>query len=350
MTADNETPLPDSAPKDRRAFTASEMIQCSGCARANPPMRSSCLYCGAALEGSQETSLPPLTSSSPAALDLLPSVLKPEPQSESLSHVVILDPHVGGASLSDIAATSGLTTAELEMLLSSSPKAALLCSAVDPAQAELLSNRLRGSGLETMVVTDKELDLHSPPKDLRALEFTESSLTGVGRRGQTKETVGWDDLILIVPGRLHRSTVEIEEKRSGARRRKLDERELSSDEALLDIYVRNDHASWRILSNSFDFSCLAEQKSITAFQNFAALTELLQDRARKADFNDSYNRLRSILTKVWPVEERAGLTERRRAGARSFHATITSSDNLKEFTRYSRLLGFLKARELANKV
>ena len=312
-------------------------------------MRSSCLYCGTPLEGSQETSLAPLTPSGPAALDQLPSVLKPEPQSETLSHVVILNPDAR-ASLPDIAAMSGLTDSELEILLASSSKPALLCSAVDPVQAELLSNRSRGSGLETMVVTDEELDLHTPPKDLRALEFTDGSLIGVGRRGQTKETVGWDDVILVVAGRLHRTTVEIEEKRSGGRRRKLDERELSTDEALLDIYVRNDHAGWRILSNSFDFSCLAEQKSITAFQNFAALTELLQDRARKADFNDSYNRLRSILTKVWPFEERAGLTERRRAGARSFHATITSSDNLKEFTRYSRLLGFLKARELANKV
>jgi len=97
-------------------------------------MRSSCLYCGAALEGSQETSLAPVTPSSPAALDLLPSVLKPGPQSESLSHVVVLNPDVGRASLPDIAAVSGLTTAELEILLSSSPKAALLCSAVDPGE------------------------------------------------------------------------------------------------------------------------------------------------------------------------------------------------------------------------
>jgi hypothetical protein len=308
------------------------------------------LYCGFALEGPNANSLGPLTPSSPATLQLAPSVLKLEPEQGSLSHVVILNPDTGKASLADLATTSNLTTGELETLLSSSSKGAPLYSAVDPAEAELLSKRLRGSGVETIVVADEQLDLDSQPKDLRALEFTDDSLIGVGRRGQEKAEVKWDDVILIVAGRLHSTTVEVEEKRGGGRRRKLHERELSTDEALLDIYAQNDNQGWRISSNSFDFSCLGDQKSLTTFQNVAALTEMLQDRAAEADFDDLYNRLRSILTKVWPVEERAGLTERRWAGARAFHATIISSDNLAEFTRYSRLRRFLKARELANKV
>jgi len=277
--------------------------------------------------------------------------LIPESEHRSLSHVVILEPDAGMVSLADLATTSNLTTAELQTLLSSSSKGAPVCSVVDRAEAELLSSRLRSSGVETIVVNDEELDLDSPPKDLRALEFTVDSLVGVGRRGQEKALVNWDDVILMVLGRLHGTTVEVEEKRSGGRRRKLDERELSTDEALLDIYVQDDTPGWRIRSNNFDFSCLGDQKSITAFQNFAVLTEMLQDRAAKADFDNSYNRLRSILTKVWPAEERTGMTERRRAGARTFHASITSSDNLDEFTRYSRLRRFLKARESsANKV
>jgi hypothetical protein len=251
---------------------------------------------------------------------------------------------------SDLATVSNLTMGELEILLSSSAKSAPVCSAADSAGAELLSARLRDLGVETLVVADEQLGLESPSKDLRTLGFSDDSLVGVGRRDQTKAMATWNDVILIVTGRLHRTTVEVEEKRSGGRRRKLDERELSTDEALLDIYVENDDVGWRIRSNSFDFSCLGEQKSITAFQNFAALTEMLRRRAAHADFDESYNRLRSILAKVWPVEERARTTERRRAGARAFHTTITSSDNLDEFTRYSRLRRFLKARELANKV
>ncbi|HEY6045494.1 MAG TPA: hypothetical protein VIU65_02760 [Pyrinomonadaceae bacterium] len=350
MTADNETPFPDSAPKDRRAFTASEMIQCSGCARANPPTRSNCLYCGVALEGSRETSLVPLAPSSPTALDLAPLVAKPEPEQKSLSHVVILNSEIGRAVIPDLSNMTSLTSDELEALLSSSSKGAPVCSAVDPAEAELFSNRFSVSGVETIVVTDEELNLGNPPKDLRTMKFTDGSLIGLGRRGQMKETVTWDEIVLIVAGRLHRTTVEVEEKRSGERRRKLDERELSTDEALLDIYAQDDHTGWRIYSNSFDFSCLGDQKSITAFQNFAALTKVVKDRAGQADFDDSYNRLRSILTKVWPAEEPAGLTERRRAGGRAFHAIITSHDNLAEFTRYSRLRRFLKARESANQV
>ena len=345
MTTDNETPSSDSVPNDRRAFTASELIQCSGCSRANPPTRSNCLYCGVALESSNANSLIPPTPSTPEALPLLPSVFKSEAERASLSHVVILDPDLARASLTDLATMSGLTTAELEALLSFSSKEAPLCSAADPASAELLSDGLRGCGIETVVVADEQLDLANPPKDLRALELTDDFLIGMGRRGQTEEPVTWDNIILIVAGRRHRTTVEVEEKRSGGRSRQLDERELSTDEALLDIYVQNDRAGWRIHGNSFDFSCLGNQKSITAFENFASLTTMLRERAGKADFDDSYNRLRSILAKIWPVEERAGLTERRRAGARAFHATITSSDNLEEFTRYSRLRRFLKAGE-----
>lgn len=308
------------------------------------------MYCGVALEGSRATSLVQSTIAIPEVLQSVPSVLIPEPGRRSLSHIVILNPDAGMVSLADLATTSNLTIAELETLLSSSSKGAPVCSLLDSAEAELLSSRLRGSGLETIVVSDDQLELESPSKDWRALEFTEDCLIGVGRRGQEKALVNWDEVILIVMGRLHGTTVEVEEKRSGGRRRKLDERELSTDEALLDIYVQDDTPGWRIRSHSFDFSCLGDQKSITAFENFAALTEMLQDRAVKAEFDNSYNRLRSILMKVWPAEKRTGLTERRRAGARAFHATITSSDNLDEFTRYSRLRRFLKARESADKV
>jgi hypothetical protein len=350
VTANDETPFPDAAPKAARAFAATEMIQCPGCSRANPPTRNNCLYCGFALEGSNATGLVPSTPSSPKALQLASSLLKSEPERGSLFHVVVLNPNAATTSLADLAAMSNLTTAELETLLSSSSNGVPLCASEDSAEAELLSRRLLSSGVETIVLADEQLCLESPPGDLRAFEFSEDSLIGVLRRGHEKAKAKYQDITLIVVGRLHSNTVEVEEKRSGGRRRKLSERQLSTDEAVLDIYVQNDNLGCRVRSNNFDFSCLGVQKSITAFQNFAALTEMLRDRAAEADFDHSYNRLRSILTKVWPVEARAALTERRRAGARAFHATITSTDNLDEFTRYSRLRRFLKARESANKV
>jgi hypothetical protein len=97
---------------------------------------------------------------------------------------------------------------------------------------------------------------------------------------------------------------------------------------------------------NFDFSCLGKEKSITAFQNFAVLTNLLRARAVNAMFDEAYNRSRSILAKMWPAEEPENRTERRR----DFHASVrtTTSDNLSQFTRYSRLRRLLKQRDAAH--
>lgn len=336
MTEDNDTTWPDAATKDSRAFAPSEMVACSGCSRANPPTRSNCLYCGGALETSVALAVVPSTP-------LLPQF---EPEQRSLFHVVIANPNVDGSALASLATTSNLTTAELNLVLSSSATGSPLCSRVDETQTEKICERLRGSSVEAIAISDQALKLDIEPRELRTLEFTDESLVATGRRDNEKVAVTWNDVTLIVAGRLHIKTVETEEKRGRRRSRTLDQRELSTDEAVLDIYVRTDDLGWRIKSGSFDFSCLGENKSITAFENYAALTNALRDRAAHADFDDSYNRLRSVLAKIWPVEERKSSTERRRTATRNFHATKTSSDNMREFTRYSRMRQFLKGREL----
>jgi hypothetical protein len=331
VTADNEPKWTDAAPKDRRAFSASEMIECSGCSRANAPTRTNCLYCGTALENAAGASIIQLAPSIPAA------------EQGSLFHVVIVSPNPLENSLAELATISNLTTAELESVLSSSANGAPFCTVADSSQAERIRERLRGLEVNALVVTDEQLKLDVPPKDLRALEFTEESLVALYRRGDEKISVAWKELTLIAAGRLHATTIEIEKKRSRRTGRTLAEREFSTDEALLDLYVRNDSGGWRIRSGSFDFSCLGNEKSLTAFQNFATLTSVLRRNATDADFDDSYNRLRSVLTRMWPGKEPEGKGERRRTASREFEATITSSDNLAEFTRYSRLRRFLKS-------
>jgi hypothetical protein len=330
VSADNETNWTELAPPDRRAFSASEMVECSACSRANPPTRSNCLYCGAALAVSA-TNLVRFESADSKS------------EQGSLSHVVITNPEINETALAELSKISNLSTTELETLLSSLGSG-ISFGIVDPAQAELICQRLRELGVEAFTIADEQLKLDSLPKDVRALEFRDDSLIGVSRRGGEGAPVPWTDVVLIVVGRLRVTTMEIEEKKTRGGSRMLAERELSTDEAVLDIYTRNDEIGWRIRSGSFDFSCLGDDKSITAFQNFTALTNVLRDRAVNADVDSAYDRLRSLLVKMWPSEEPEGKTERRRAGLRDFHATITSTDNLNEFTRYSRLRRFLKQR------
>jgi hypothetical protein len=338
VTADNETKWTDAAPQDRRAFSASEMIECSGCSRANPPTRANCLYCGAALENAAGANF----------MQLTPTVAAPE--QGSLFHVVIVTPIPLESALAELATISSLTPMELDLVFSSSNNGTPFCAVDNSSQAELIRERLRGLDVKALVITDDQLNLNVAPKDVRALEFTEHSLVAIYRRGDEKISVAWNDVTLIVAGRLHATTVEIEQKRSRRRGRTLAEREFSTDEAMLDLYVLNDGVGWRIRNASFDFSCLENEKSLTAFQNFATLTSVLRRRAADVEFDESYNRLRPILARMWPVKEPEGKRERRRTASREFEATITSSDNLAEFTRYSRLRRFLKSREPADTV
>ena len=104
---------------------------------------------------------------------------------------------------------------------------------------------------------------------------------------------------------------------------------------------------WRIRAGSFDFSCLGAEKKPVAFENFRALADVLRRNAAHAVYDDSYVRIRVALNKVWPLEARAGATERRRTLTREINATATISDNELQFTRYSRLLRLL-APQLQN--
>ncbi|HKP38932.1 MAG TPA: hypothetical protein VJT71_18885, partial [Pyrinomonadaceae bacterium] len=162
MSGDNETTWTDAVPKDRRAFTASEMIECSACSRANPPTRSNCLYCGAALETSGAASLVPVAS--------------PIPESEpgNLYHVVA----VIAAAPADSSSLS-LTTAPREFVPIGND--ALFCSFTNAVQAEMTCARL-GEAFATVTVEDEQLNLDLSPQELRALEFTHDSMIAVLRR------------------------------------------------------------------------------------------------------------------------------------------------------------------------
>ena len=170
------------------------------------------------------------------------------------------------------------------------------------------------------------------------MEIGEELVTAIGPRGQRQSPVSWSDLSLIVVGHLHFISLEVEQKPKKSYRKVVAERRLSTDEAVLDIYRRNETSAWRIKSSSFDFSCLGDRKAITAFENFTNLIEVAQQRANGADFNDDYVRLRPLLDMIWPVEDSEQPRQRRRAGWRELEATVTHTHNTAQFDIYSRLL------------
>jgi hypothetical protein len=313
-----------------RAFSASELAPCAACSRANPPTRTSCLYCGAPLEITH--------------VDAFSAVAPQETEAgSSVSfHVVgIAGPQVEGAALEQVAGLLDKKLSEVKLLLDHSIGAPLF-RAESEEQAQVVAEKLREQGLRTCIIPDEQFAVERAPVAVSALEITNDSV--VGRVGRSKQTVAaaWADITLVVTGRLYFETREIDQKQNRAKQ-VIAEREMLIDEAVLDIYVRGDDDGWRIRSANFDFSCLGASKELTAFTNFTVLTRLLREHATGAVFDDSYAGLRAALNSLWPAEARASAKERRGGAFARFESSATSIDNELQFTRYSRLLRYLHA-------
>lgn len=316
----------DDRPVNPRAFTAKELINCEACSRPNPPNRLNCLYCGFGLKVSADAQ---------HHEQAVESIVEPE----TASYIVVAsrDQNVAEDQINRAAALIAVGASELSRAFEVAHVVPIFATPM-LANAEAMVDDLNSLGFRSILIAEKEMCLESPPVEVRAFEFSDESVTAIGQRGQRQSTMNWSDLTLIVAGHLHFSTVEVEQKRKRNQRKVVAERRLSTDEAVLDIYSRNENIPWRVKSNAFDFSCLRERKAATAFENYASLVALLRQRANSADFNDDYVRVRPLLEKIWPIENTEQPQQRRRVAWRELEATVTQTNNEAQFDRYSRAL------------
>jgi hypothetical protein len=325
--------LPGPGEGTPRRFSAGELVACEGCARANPPTRMNCIYCGAAL---------PVTAESEA---LRRPTLRKLEEWEQGFNIVLLP---GGAealsspgALSEAADFLRLEAAQLSALVEARVPLPLALAATKE-EAELITRRLGALGLPVEAVADEDLGASKMPKRIRALEIGDEEL--VGRGGPDEEACGveWGDVELFVVGRIFTKRVEVEEvkKRLKGRQELVDARELLYDEAVLDIFGAPSEgaAGWRIMADSFDYSCLGAGKGLLARDNFNTLVGMLRARASSAGFDGEYVRLRHLLAAVWPPAERTeSLGLRRSRPGRLSTEAVTIASNEAQFTRYSRL-------------
>jgi hypothetical protein len=250
------------------------------------------------------------------------------------------------ASAAEAASVLRLKVPELSRILGASQPVPLSRVAT-LEEAALIGEGLRRFGIETVTVAHGDLHLDVPAKKIRALEVSDDSLTAIPTSGSDRVTARWDDITLLVAGRLLLNRQETEERKRRGRKQTVDSRQISSDESVLDLYAQSDEVNWRIHALNFDFSCLGSAKAVTTFENFAALISLLCERATNARCDDSYNQTRPALATVWPVEQQTRKGEWRRSGAGKLDvATVTTTDNEAQFTRYSRLGHCLRLHEL----
>jgi hypothetical protein len=324
-----------------RRFRPEELVACEECLRANAPTRMNCLYCGA-----------PLPSTERSATLRRPALRKLEEWEQGFN--VVLHPPCLKAvpeTIEEIATLLRLDAARLSEIVESGTPLPV-ARAASGEEAELIVGRLKMRGLDAEVFADETLA--STPVRVRALAFDEDSLVCMTTADAEPARVAWNEIVLLVEGRVVTRRVEFEEQPSKllGRGRLVEAREVASDEAVLDIYTSHEgdaaREGFRVLADGFDYSCLGEHKGLLARDNFKRLVAELRERAKQAAFDEEYARLRGPLTCVWPPAERteSGGLKRDRPG-RLNTESVTVVSNEAQFTRYARLRRQLAPRSRA---
>lgn len=320
---------------EKSGFAPDQMVRCENCLRANPPTRTSCLYCAAQLPGTDAS----------AAIQK-PTLRKLEKWEQGFNAILVPD-RTAPLAENILTETAHLLRLQPEDLkrISEMGEPMPLARAATRDEAALIERKLGEMNVKVLTVADSDLVIdESATRRVHALELTDSTLVAHADGGGEPQHVPWDEVMLIVTGRLFVRQVEVEERKGRkAESEIMDARELSADEAVLDLYTAQSRHNWRISSSSFNYSCLGSQKSLVTGQNFSTLVKVLRERARDALSDDSYNRVRRALAVVWPFEQRTEARGWKRGGPGKVSTeAVTRSDNELQFTRYSRLRHYLK--------
>jgi len=317
-------------PTEPQGFSAEQMIRCEACLRANPPTRVSCLYCVAPL---------PVTESSKRLRK--PVLRQPEKHEPGYNNILIPpDRAVSDETVNEAAALLKLSTENVRVLMSQSVPMPVARTA-RREEAELVTERLLSLGVCCTTLSDEDLGLafsDNALKRVRAMHFDDGFLT-VQLAGGEEIEVSWADVILIVPGRLIETRVEITERLSRKPERELlDTSEFFRDETVIDVYTATHPFTRRVGASGFDFSCLENEKALIASENIARLQRVLVARAVNAQFDDSYSRVRNLLDLVWGTQQENQSSGWRRSGPGKLSVGLSATkSNETQFTRYSRL-------------
>jgi hypothetical protein len=325
-------------PTEPQPFSADQMVRCDECLRANPPTRVNCLYCAAVLPVTEKTA------------SLQKPTLRRLETWEAGYNIVPSQPveNLSDAELKEAAQLLKLSPDELQRI-ADSRRPLPLARAGSADEAALIIRRLEELNLKAMVLPDDELRLDEKDMvQIRSASLEENSFTGYTLAGGEGTTILLSELVLLVRGRLLTKRVEVKERRS---RRAEDDlvhsSEFFNDESVLDIYGPPEKPIMRIEAGSFDFSVLGDRKALVTEQNLGRCVELLSELAAQVEVDAAYASCRQTIEPVWHSALRTEATgwHRDRPGRYSTSGA-TESSNENQFTRYSRLVYYLKRNEI----
>jgi hypothetical protein len=327
LTSDGPT-----ASSEPQAFAPDQLINCEKCLRRNPPTRARCLYCNAEL-----------TLNSDAVELQRPTLARLEKWEQGYNNILLPSSANAPLNLSEsdqaqAATFLKLAQTQLSGILSSGSSLPVSRTGLIE-EAYLIQRRLRSFGVETRIVSDADLTGEVAPIRVRSVDIDDEFLWAYQTPESTAIQLPWSDFALFVPGRLTVKQVAVTEQKAGRSEKKIvDSREFFKDEFVLDFYTRKDATTYRINANSFDFSCLGDNKKLLVAENMSTLVELFRSLGSQATWDDSYNSVRKLLDAVWPVEQHNESSgwRRDRPGKHVIDNT-TEISNETQFLKYSRL-------------
>jgi hypothetical protein len=304
-------------------FRPEELFGCSACGRANGPSRLKCLYCGAELE--------PIADSADIKLNFRTL----EDWESGWNIVTAAAPENNPAKAAGAARLLSVESAFLEEVFENGIP--LPVARLDTEQgAATLRQRLEQLGVESIIISDADLKVASPPVRLRGLDFRTGRVAMIPFNGGPAVEVPTDRLALLVQGTLVKNRTESVEKRKRKQTKDVSEVISVSDEAVIDLYSRDEPTGWRV-QFGFDFTCLGDERSMYAGENMRSLCRRLTAIAPEIRVVDRYDACRSLLDDVWPPRSTRESFGQRRGLGGTESKKVTVTDNSPQFTKFSRL-------------
>jgi len=302
-----------------------EMTACSGCGRMSPPDRGTCLYCGREL---------PLTE---VADTKAPRHLRrPEGWENGFNVFFISVAEDNEMSPEVLANALSIDVQAVAKIISLGGPLPVFRAATETDATRLL-NYLRSNGLACEIVADESLAADTPPRRVRRVDFLDDAIRlTMFNTGETVEA-SHENVGLFVTGAIIETKTETAEKRKRGKSEVLDQAEVSSDETVIDIYLRDDATGYRITAVGFDFSGLGAKKALLAVNNMKVLTEELFRFAPDAARVD-YLECAAVLEPVWELDERIATDGVQRVGlGKTAIKRIGRASNLRQFNKFSRM-------------
>lgn len=309
------------------AFKPAEMLPCGACGRMNPPNRLKCLYCANELEIRPENA------------DVIRPNLRKLEGWERGFNVIIREPVAANqADTPGAASFLSIDAGDLSVILDAGEPLPL-ARVESKTEADVLVTGLARYGLNCSILADSDLADDRPPVRLSHIDLRDRGIAVTDFNTRKVTEINANDLVLLIPGVLATRRVDsLEKKGRGGKTKVVDETATDRDESILDLYSRHDPIGFRVHLTGFDFSCLGDDKGLIAIENMRRLVVALKEHAPNVRLVRNYKMVRQALRQVWEIEARKDPKGLQISGfGRREFGTVASTNNLRQFTRYSRL-------------